>query len=84
MAWLNENMRYPEEAKERGEQGRVFVNFVIEEDGSTSNVKIAKSVSRALDKEAIRLVKSMPKWNPGMVDGHAVRCKSGLTITFRF
>ena len=81
--WLDENMRYHEEAREQGAQGRAFVSFVVEEDGSTSNVKITKGISNALDKEAIRLVKSMPKWYPGTVDGHAVRCNSGVTITFR-
>lgn len=83
MNWISENMQYPEEAQKRGEQGRVSINFVVECDGSISNINITKGVSKAIDNEAIRLIKSMPKWNPGMIDGRAVRCYSGQTITFR-
>ena len=62
MKWLNENIKYPEIAQKLGIQGRVYVNFVVEKDGSITNVKIARGVHPILDEEAIRLVKSMPKW----------------------
>ena len=81
--WIYENLRYPKEAEERGEQGQVVVNFVVECDGSASNIKIVRRVSKDIDNEAIRLIKSMPKWNPGMIDGHAVRCYYTQAITFR-
>ena len=81
--WINSNIRYPKEAKDNGEQGTVFATFVIEEDGTTSNVKITKSVSRALDKEAIRLIKSMNGWIPAKSNGKTVRCRYSVRIPFR-
>lgn len=62
MRWLNNNMRYPEAAQQNDIQGRVTVNFVVEKDGSIANVKIAKGVDKDLDREALRVVKKMPKW----------------------
>lgn len=82
VGWLSKHMRYPEEAREMGIQGRVFVSFVIEKDGSTSNVKIEKSVSRELDSEAIRLVKLM-KWRPAKLNNENVRSSYNLVIPFR-
>lgn len=81
--WLSSNMQYPAEAEENGEQGRVVVSFVVDCDGSTSSVKIAKGVSDSLNKEAIRLVRNMPKWIPGRTNGEAVRCRCSIPITFR-
>lgn len=81
--WINSNIRYPKEAKDNGEQGTVFATFVIEEDGTTSNVKITKSVSRTLDKEAIRLIKSMNGWIPAKSNGKTVRCRYSVRIPFR-
>ncbi len=83
MNWIYENLRYPKEAKEQGAQGQVVVNFVVECDGSASNIKVVRRVSKDIDNEAIRLIKSMPKWNPGIKDGHAVRCYYTQAITFR-
>lgn len=83
MKYLSENIKYPETAEKNGAQGRVVCNFVIEQDGSVSNVEILKSVEESLDKEAIRVIKAMPKWYPGRQNGMPVRVKYTLPITFR-
>jgi len=83
MRWLNNNMRYPEAAQQNDIQGRVIVNFVVEKDGSIANVKIAKGVDKDLDREALRVVKKMPKWQPGKNNGVAVRSYFNLPVTFR-
>ena len=81
--WLSSNLQYPTVAEENGVQGRVIVTFVVERDGSITDVKVVKAVDPSLDKEAVRLVKSMPKWNPGKQKGQAVRVKYTAPITFR-
>jgi len=81
--WLSSNLQYPAVAEANGIQGRVVVSFVVERDGSINDVKVYRSVDPSLDKEAIRLVKSMPKWNPGKQGGQAVRVKYTAPITFR-
>lgn len=79
--YLSKNIRYPDKAN--GAQGRVIVTFVVEQDGSISNVVIAKSSgNKWLDQEGIRLVKSMPKWKPGRLKGKIVRVKYCVPITF--
>ena len=83
MDYLSENIRYPKELAEASIQGRVIVTFIVEKDGSISNVKVAKSLDPLLDKEAMRVVSSMPKWNPGKQSGIAVRVKYTLPVTFR-
>ena len=83
MAYLNSHIKYPVIAEENGIQGRVVTTFVVERDGSITDVKIIKSVDPSLDKEAVRVVKSMPKWNPGKQNGSAVRVKFTLPVTFR-
>lgn len=83
MKWLSRNVKYPEIALENNIQGRVMVKFVVERDGSTSNVEIARGVDPALDKEAIRVVKAMPKWKPGKQRGKPVRCSFILPVQFR-
>ena len=70
-------------AEENGVQGRVIVSFVVERDGSITDVKVVKSVDQALDKEAMRVVKSMPRWIPGKQNGQAVRVKYTVPVTFR-
>ena len=82
-AWLDNNIQYPKQARESGIQGRVTVEFIVEVDGSISNVKIGRSVDKDLDNEALRVVKSMPKWNPGKHNGTEVRVKYTVPITFR-
>ena len=81
--YISKNIRYPVVAEENGIQGRVLVSFIIEKDGSLTDFVIEKSVDPSLDKEAIRLVRSMPKWNPGKKDGQSVNVKYTLPITFR-
>ena len=73
--YLSKNIKYPVVAEENGIQGRVIVTFVVERDGSITDVKVAKSVDPSLDKEAMRVVKSMPHWIPGKQNGSAVRVK---------
>ena len=83
MKFISENVKYPKEAEEKGLQGRVVVRYVIEKDGSISEVEIAKSVNEYLDAEAIRVVNAMPKWIPGKQKGEPVRVKFTIPITFR-
>lgn len=83
MKWLNNNMRYPEAAQQNDIQGKVVVNFVVEKDGSIAQVKIAKGVDKDLDREAVRVVKKMPKWQPGKNNGVPVRSYFNLPVTFR-
>ena len=80
--WLGENLKYPEEAKELGIQGRVFVSFVVEPDGSTSNVVVKRGIGGGCDEEAIRIVKAMPKWGAGKQRGQPVRVQFNLPIKF--
>ena len=82
MQYLTKAVKYPEEAEAKGEQGRVICTFVVEPDGKVSNAMIAKGVTPALDKEAERVVKSMPKWIPGKQNGQNVRVNYTLPITF--
>lgn len=81
--YLSKNIRYPVVAEENGVQGRVIVTFVVERDGSITDVKVIKSVDPSLDKEAQRVVKSMPHWIPGKQNGSAVRVKYTVPVTFR-
>ena len=81
--WLGKNVVYPADAKEVGVQGRVIVAFVVECDGSISNVRVVKTVYPSLDKEAIRVVSSMPKWIPGRQGEEAVPVEYTLPVSFR-
>ena len=83
MDFLANNIKYPQVAEENGIQGRVVLTFTVEPDGSLTEVKVVRGVDIALDKEAIRVVKSMPKWIPGKQKGSAVRVKYTLPVTFR-
>jgi TonB family protein len=80
--FINEKMIYPKFCKENKIQGRVVMKFVVEKDGTLSNVTILKKVNELLDEEAIRLVKSMPRWKPGSNDGKPVRAYFTLPIAF--
>ena len=81
--WLSKNIKYPVVAEENGVQGRVIVTFVVERNGSITDVQVAKSVDPSLDKEAVRVVKAMPNWIPGKQNGSAVRVKFTVPVTFR-
>lgn len=83
MQYLSKNIKYPPVAEEMGIQGRVICTFVVERDGSVSDIRIARSVDPSLDKEAIRVVSGMPKWIPGRQNGQMVRVKYTLPVTFR-
>ncbi len=83
MQWINSNIKYPAVAEENGIQGRVICTFVVERDGSVTEVKVARSVDAALDREAVRVLQKMPRWNPGKQNGSAVRVKYTVPVTFR-
>jgi len=81
--FLNKNMLYPNLAKENNIEGRVIIRFVVEKDGSLSNIEILKKLGFGCDEEVIRLIKTMPKWNPGKTYGKAVRVNYILPIVFK-
>jgi TonB family protein len=81
--FIRENIVYPELAREMGEQGTVYVQFVVNSDGSIQDAVVVKKVSELLDKEAIRVVKMMPKWTAGEQAGKKVRVRFTLPINFR-
>lgn len=83
MKWLSQNISYPEAAQMNDIQGRVMVKFVVEKDGSIGKVEILKGVDRDLDREAIRVVKKMPKWQPGKNNGVPVRSYFNLPVMFK-
>lgn len=83
MGYLRDNIHYPTIAAENGVQGRVVVGFVVERDGSITDVNILRGVDPSLDREAMRVVKSMPRWNPGKQNGSAVRVKYQVPVSFR-
>lgn len=83
MQYLSKNIKYPTIAQENGTQGRVTVQFVVNRDGSIVDAKVLRSVDPYLDKEAIRVISSMPKWKPGMQRGKAVRVKYTVPVMFR-
>lgn len=83
MQFLQSNTHYPAVAQENGVQGRVTVSFVVEKDGSITDVQVARSADPSLDKEAVRVVKSMPRWTPGRQNGSTVRVKFNVPVTFR-
>ena len=81
--YLAKNIKYPQLARESGIQGRVFINFVVENDGSVTNVKVMRSLGGGCDEEAVRVVKSMPKWKPGKQRGKPVRVSYNLPVNFK-
>ena len=83
MQFLASNVHYPVVAEENGVQGKVVCTFVVETDGSISNVTVVRGVDPSLDKEAVRVIKSMPRWNPGRQDGRPVRVKYNVPVNFR-
>ena len=83
MKFLQQNIKYPEEAKKNGTQGRVIVQFVVEKDGSITDAKVVRNVSPELDAEALRVVESMPKWIPGEQRGEKVRVQFTLPVMFK-
>jgi TonB family protein len=83
LEYIQKNLEYPEAARENEIQGRVFVGFIVEEDGSVSNVKILRGIGYGCDEEAIRLVNSLPKFKPGKQRGKPIRVQYTLPIVFK-
>ena len=83
MKYFSENMHYPNVAIENGIQGRVICQFTVWKDGSIRDIVVLRGVDKALDREAVRLIESMPKWNPGKQRGVPVACKYTVPISFR-
>lgn len=83
MQYLKNNIKYPVVAEENGVQGRVILSFVVERNGSITDIKVVKPVDPSLDKEAVRVVKGMPHWIPGKQNGSSVRVKFTLPVIFR-
>lgn len=80
--WIASNVQYPQTAIEMNEQGKVYLSFVVEPDGKISQIQVERGVSKDLDKEAKRLVRSMPKWIPGEAGGRKARTRCRLPINF--
>lgn len=83
LKYIMENIKYPEQAMKEGIQGRVTVRFIVEKDGSISNVRPVLSVHPLLNKEAVRVVESMPKWSPGKQNGKPVRVRFNVPVMFK-
>ncbi len=81
--YLAENIKYPEKAKNNKVEGRVYITFVIEKDGTVSDAKVLRSVNEELDAEALRVINAMPKWKPGMQRGVPVRVQYNIPISFK-
>jgi len=80
--WMQENLKYPELSMELNEKGKVYLKFIVEKDGSITNVEIVRGISKELDNEAKRLVRNMPNWTPGEVKGLKVRSIFTMPINF--
>lgn len=80
--WISQNVTYPDISIEMNEQGKVYVSFIVEKDGRITNIEIQRGVSDDLNKEAKRVVRNMPSWNPGETKGERVRTKCSLPINF--
>lgn len=83
LAFIAKNIRYSKDARNKGKKGHVIIQYVVEKDGSITNIHIVKSLYPSLDAEAIRIIALMPKWEPGRMHGKAVRCKYTLPVNFK-
>jgi protein TonB len=83
LQFIQENLHYPEEAAKDSIEGRVVVTFIVETDGSISNIEVVRGIHPLLDKEAIRVMGLMPKWNPAMNNDTPIRVKTSLPVTFK-
>lgn len=81
--FIGEHLVYPNEAKEKNIQGMVYCSFIVKKNGAIDNIKIVRSLKGGCDEAAIRVIKSMPKWIPGKMNGRAVNSKIGLPIKFQ-
>ena len=82
MSRINSNLKYPVAAEENGIQGKVLCSFVVERDGSISDVRVVRGVDPSLDREAVRVLKQMPHWIPGKKNGSVVRVRINVPVTF--
>lgn len=82
-SWINSNLRYPASAEEKGIQGTVVCSFIVERDGSITNIQVEQGVDPSLNKEAVRVLKAMPRWTPGKNNGSTVRVKYTTSISFK-
>ena len=80
--FISDNIKYPTVAKEKGIQGKVYVQFIVEKDGTLTHVKIRRGAHESLNNEAIRVIKMMPNWKPGSMRGKVVRVRYTIPITF--
>jgi len=80
--WLAQNINYPPDARKSNIQGTVYVSFIVEKDGSVSNAKVLRGANSLLDNESLRVISIMPKWTPGMQNGHNVRVQYMVPIHF--
>lgn len=83
MQWLYQNLKYPEEAVKNNIEGRVIVRFVVGKNGKIYNPEVVRSIHPALDAEAVRVIKAMPEWTPGLKDGKAVNVKYTIPVSFK-
>lgn len=83
MSYLKDNIKYPESARKEHIQGRVIVQFLVTKSGEIADPVVVRSVEEALDTEALRVIKSMPKWTPGLKDGKKIDLKYTVPVTFR-
>ena len=81
--WLSQNIKYPAVARENNIQGKVILRFIVEKDGTVNGVTVLRGTNDLLDKEAVRVVKDMPKWKPGKQRGNAVRSYFTLPVVFK-
>lgn len=81
--FLSSNLKYPDDAKKEGVQGRVICQFTVNKDGSISDITVLRHVHPSLDLEAVRVISIMPRWEPGVQNGEKKRCKFKLPITFK-
>lgn len=81
-AFIKKEVKYPKKAKREGIEGKILVSFVVDKDGSVTDVSIARGVDPLLDEEAMRAVRLMPKWTPGLLNGKPVKTKFNLPVSF--
>lgn len=82
LQYLHQNLRYPPEARKKGTGGTVYLQFIVETDGTLSELQVVRGIGDGCDEEALRLLKTSPSWTPGMHRGRAVRVRMGLPVTF--
>ena len=82
MQYLHQNLRYPPEAREKGTAGTVYLQFIVETDGTLSDLQVVRGIGAGCDEEALRLLNNSPPWTPGMHRGRAVRVRMGLPVKF--